>query len=61
MSTQQRQTNTPKGMTGVAVPAGLLIGIGVGVLVGEVVAWTLIGLGAGFAGMILLRAIFGEW
>lgn len=36
------------------IPAGLLIGIGVGFLVGNIPAGTLIGLGSGF----LLFAIF---
>jgi len=33
---------------GMAIPAGLLIGIGVGMLTGQIAAYTLIGLGAGF-------------
>ncbi|GAG20937.1 unnamed protein product, partial [marine sediment metagenome] len=38
-----------------------LIGIGVGFLVDEIVAGTMIGLGCGFLLMIILRAILGEW
>jgi len=34
---------------GIMIPAGLFIGIGVGMLVGHVAAGTMIGLGAGFA------------
>jgi len=35
-------------MSGMAIPAGLLIGIGIGLLLGQVAAYTLIGLGVGF-------------
>ncbi len=41
--------------SGVLIPAGLLIGIGIGFLTGQIPAWTLIGLGAGFLAMFLLR------
>jgi hypothetical protein len=34
--------------TGIFIPAGLLIGIGIGLLIGEIAAWTLLGLGVGF-------------
>ena len=62
MSTQPEQPKKRKsGVTGVAIPAGLLIGIGVGFLADEVVAGTMIGLGCGFLLMIILRAILGEW
>ena len=62
MCTQPEQPKKRKsGVTGVAIPAGLLIGIGVGFLVDEIVAGTMIGLGCGFLLMIILRAILGEW
>ena len=62
MSTQPEQPKKRKsGVTGVAIPAGLLIGIGVGFLVDEIVAGTMIGLGCGFLLMIILRVILGEW
>jgi hypothetical protein len=62
MSTQPEQPKKRKsGVTGAAIPAGLLIGIGVGFLVDEIVAGTMIGLGCGFLLMIILRAILGEW
>jgi len=62
MSTQPEQPKKRKsGVTGVAIPAGLLIGIGVGFLVDEIVAGTMIGLGCGFLLMIIVRAICGEW
>ena len=61
MSTQPEQPKRRKGVTGVAIPAGLLIGMGVGFLVDEVTAGIFIGLGCGFLGMLILYAIFGEW
>lgn len=61
MQSRQQPSNRPRGLTGLAIPAGLLIGIGVGMLLDETAAGTLIGLGAGFVGMIILRVILGEW
>jgi len=50
-----------KGVTGLAIPAGLFIGIGVGFLVDNTSAGVLLGLGGGFLGMIILRVMLGEW
>lgn len=50
-----------KGVSGVAIPAGLFIGMGIGFLVDDLVAGMFIGLGGGFVGMIILRLILGEW
>jgi len=50
-----------KGISGVAVPAGLFIGMGIGFLVDDFVAGMFLGLGSGFLLMIILRLIFGEW
>ena len=61
MSTQSEQPKKRKGVTGLAIPAGLFIGIGVGFLVDNVTAGILLGLGCGFLGMIILRVILGEW
>ncbi len=58
MDTQPKRTG---GVTGVAIPAGLLIGIGVGMLIDNVAAGTLLGLGFGFLVMMILRAILGDW
>jgi len=49
------------GVTGLAIPAGLFIGIGVGILTDNTSAGVLLGLGCGFLGMIILRIILGEW
>jgi hypothetical protein len=41
---------------GLAIPAGLFIGMGVGFITGDFVAWMFIGLGAGFLFMLLSNA-----
>jgi len=61
MSAQPREPRKPKGITGLAIPAGLLIGLGVGLLLDHVAAGCLIGLGGGFLLMIVLRIMLGEW
>ena len=38
---------------GIAIPAGLFIGMGIGFLTDNFVAWMFIGLGAGFLFMLL--------
>ena len=44
-----------KDKSGVLIPAGLLIGIGVGMVLNQVAAGTLIGLGLGFLAMYLFK------
>ena len=61
MSTQSEQPMKKKGLSGLAIPAGLFIGMGIGFAVDELVAGLFIGLGAGFLIMIILRIIIGEW
>jgi len=61
MSTQPEKPKKVNGVTGLAIPAGLFIGIGVGLLVDNTSAGVLLGLGVGFLGMIILRVILGEW
>jgi len=61
MSTQSEQPKKRKGVTGLAIPAGLLIGMGVGFLVDNITAGIFIGLGCGFLGMLIVYAILGEW
>jgi hypothetical protein len=60
MSTQSEQPKKRKGVTGLAIPAGLFIGMGVGFLIDNITAGVLLGLGGGFLGMIILRVILGE-
>ena len=61
MSSQSEQPKKRKGVTGLAIPAGLFIGMGVGFLVDNITAGIFIGLGGGFLGMIILYVILGEW
>jgi len=61
MSAQPEQPKKQKGITGVAIPAGLFIGMGIGFAVDQLVAGLFIGLGGGFLIMIILRIILGEW
>ena len=61
MSTQSEQPKKRKGVTGLAMPAGLLIGMGVGFLVDNITAGIFIGLGGGFLVMLIVYAILGEW
>ena len=61
MSTQSEQPKKQKGVSGLAIPAGLFIGMGVGFLVGNITAGIFIGLGVGFLVMLIVRAKLGEW
>ena len=61
MSTQSEQPKKQKGVSGLAIPAGLFIGMGVGFLVDNIVAGLFIGLGGGFLVMLIVRAKLGEW
>ncbi|MFC2059823.1 hypothetical protein ACFLTZ_01860 [Chloroflexota bacterium] len=61
MSTQSEQPKKRKGVSGVAIPAGLFIGMGVGFLIDNIVAGLFLGLGGGFLTMIILRIKLGEW
>jgi hypothetical protein len=42
---------------GPALPGGFLLGIGLGILLGDFLAWVLIGIGAGFILMGFISAI----
>ena len=61
MSAQPEQPKKQKGLTGLAIPAGLFIGMGIGFAVNNIVAGLFIGLGAGFLTMLILRIKLGEW
>jgi len=45
-----------KGSGGLLIPAGLFIGMGIGFLTNQLVAWMFIGLGAGFLGFLLYES-----
>ena len=61
MSTQSEPPKKHKGVSGVAIPAGLFIGMGVGFIMGNVTAGIFLGLGGGFLIMLIVRAKLGEW
>ena len=53
MSPQSEETKKQWGITGVAIPAGLLIGMGVGFIIDNITAGIFIGLGGGFLVMLI--------
>ena len=54
---KQKTKRKKSDIEGLAIPAGLFVGMGIGFLVDSLVAWMFIGLGAGFAFMILARLV----
>ena len=61
MSTQSEKPRKQKGVSGVAIPAGLFIGMGIGFLADNLIAGIFLGLGGGFLIMLIVRAKLGEW
>ena len=53
MSTKSEETKEHWGITGVAIPAGLFIGMGWGFFVGNITAGIFLGLGIGFLVMMI--------
>ena len=53
MSTQSEDLKKHWSITGVAIPAGVLIGLGVGFLVNNIAAGLFLGLGGGFLAMMI--------
>ena len=53
MSTQSEEQKKQWGITGVAIPAGLFIGMGIGFLIGNITAGIFLGLGGGFIVMLI--------
>jgi len=53
MSTQSEKTKKQWGVTGVAIPAGLFIGMGIGFLIDNITAGIFLGLGGGFLVMLI--------
>ena len=49
-----------KKLSGLMIPAGVLIGIGVGMVLDQVAAGTLIGLGVGFVAMFVASVLMKE-
>ena len=61
MSPQSEQPKKQKGVSGLAIPAGLFIGMGLGFLTDNLVPGLFIGLGGGFLVMLIVRIKVGEW
>ncbi|MFC1968650.1 hypothetical protein ACFLVX_04620 [Chloroflexota bacterium] len=57
MPTKSEEHKKQWGIAGVAIPGGLLIGMGVGFLIGNVPAGMFIGLGSGFIVMLIVMLI----
>jgi len=64
MSAQSDDQKKQWGITGVAIPAGLFIGMGIGFMVDNITGGISLGLGGGFLvmmiGMLILRIKSGE-
>ena len=57
MPTKSEEQKKQWGIPGVAIPGGLLLGMGVGFLIGNVPAGMFIGLGGGFIVMLIAMLI----
>ena len=57
MPTKSEEQKKQWGIAGVAIPGGLLLGMGVGFLIGNVTAGMFIGLGGGFIVMLIVMLI----
>ena len=57
MTENKEETKKQWGITGVAVPAGLFIGMGVGFAIDNITAGIFIGLGSGFLVMLIAMLI----
>jgi len=56
---KKKQVQKPKksDIEGIAIPAGLFIGMGIGFLTDNFVAWMFIGLGVGFLLMMIIKLL----
>ena len=57
MSTNSEEQKKHWGIAGVAIPGGLLLGMGIGFLIGNVPAGMFMGLGGGFIIMLIVMLI----
>ncbi|MFC2067993.1 hypothetical protein ACFLTP_03160 [Chloroflexota bacterium] len=57
MSPQSEELKKQWSITGVAIPAGVLIGLGIGFLTGNIPAGLFLGLGGGFLVMMISMLI----
>ena len=61
MSDEKERPKETKGVSGLAIPAGALIGMGIGHVAGDFLAGLFIGLGLGFVTVLILRLKLGKW
>jgi hypothetical protein len=55
------QESSRKGTTGLVFVGCLILGLALGLLAGNVAIGFLVGLGVGFIGMAIARALTGQW
>ena len=55
MTDETEESKKKKEIAGLLIPAGLFIGMGIGLAIGYLVPGLLIGLGVGFAAMAIAR------
>ncbi len=61
MANKTEEPTKKKGISGLFIPAGLFMGMGIGWIFGYLVEGLFIGLGAGFLAMAIVRLKVGEW
>ena len=61
MTDETKEPKKRKGVSGLFIPAGLFLGMGIGWTLGYLVPGLFIGLGAGFLAMAIVRLKLGEW
>jgi len=61
MADEAKEPKKKKGLSGLFIPAGIFIGMGIGFATDELVVGLFIGLGVGFLAMAIVRWKTGEW
>lgn len=61
MSQESQEPKKTKGISGLAIPAGVLIGLGVDFALNSIPSGLFIGLGCGFLITMAIRLKTGEW
>jgi uncharacterized membrane protein len=57
---KEMKTFCKKTGAGLAIPAGLFVGMGIGLIFDNFIAWLFIGLGIGFIAALVLKFVFKE-
>lgn len=60
LGNESEESRNSWAISGIFIPAGLFIGIGIGWALGYIVQGLFIGLGAGFLGMAIVHLITGK-